>query len=66
MEGFDANEFSDIASLLVGHGVSEVDAQRFLCSVVKSQRMGDSKKSVGLFEVYGQGGLTRAAAGIAG
>ena len=61
IEGFDASDFTDVASLLVGHGVSEVDAQRFICSVVKAHQGAEPRKAVGFFEVYGQGGLTRAA-----
>ena len=34
IEGFKADVFTDVISLLVANGVDEVDAQRFLCSAV--------------------------------
>ena len=46
--------------MLVGQGVSEVDAQRDGCSIVKAPKC-DNDKSVCVYELHGQGGLTKAA-----
>ena len=61
LEGLDADDFTDVVTLLLGHGVPEVEAQRFVCSVVKASRSAEAKNAVGFFEVCGQGGLSRAA-----
>ena len=58
-EDTDANDFSDVVTLLISHGVDEVDAQRFVVAVVKGHSP-DSQKT-GVVELYGRGGLTKAA-----
>ena len=57
-EDLDENEFSQVVTLLVSHGVDEVDAQRFVCSAVKGQ---SQNEPTGFFELYGRGGLSKAA-----
>ena len=58
-EDADENDFRDVVSLLISHGVEPIEAQRYVTSVVKPKPCDDA--SATFFEVYGQGGLTRAA-----
>ena len=44
---------------LVAHGVGHVDAQRFVCNAIKGRDHKDPP--TGIFELYGRGGLSRAA-----
>ena len=57
-EGLDAEDFTDVASLLVSHGVTQLDTHKFLTSVTKSASQNEPAT---FFELYGQGGLSRAA-----
>ena len=61
LEGLNADDFANVASLLVGHGVPDVDAQRFVCSIMEASQSSEPRTAAGFFEVYGQGGPTRAA-----
>ena len=53
------SDFTDVASLLVSSGVTPADAQRYGCSVTKAHSADNDK--ICLFELYGQGGLSKAA-----
>ena len=52
------DHFTDVVSLLVPRVVTQVDAQRFVTSVTKAEH-GSGRTT--FFELYGQGGLSRAA-----
>ena len=56
--GLDEGDFKDVVSLLVAHGVEHLDAQRYVCSLVKGK---SPNEPATFFEMYGQGGLSRAA-----
>ena len=59
-EGLDQHDFSDVVSMLMAHGVNAIEAQRYVCSIVKADS-GSESNPIGFYELYGQGGLTRAA-----
>ena len=57
-EDMDGKDFGAVIDMLLYHGVAPVDANRFVCSCVRS------KKPVTFHELYGQGGLTDAASSL--
>ena len=57
-EGYDEGDCKSAVNLLVSHGVQPIDAQRHVCNLMKGRSTGEP---VGFFELYGQGGLKRAA-----
>ena len=56
----DESDFTDIVSMRVGFVVSEVDANTCACYVAKGCVASFSRDSTRCFDLYGQGGLTRA------
>ena len=58
-EGADEGDFTSVVAMLVGHGVQAIDAQRLVTSMVKGTSFNQGK--TGFFELYGRGGLSRAA-----
>ena len=58
-DGADENDFKSVVTMLVAHGVQVVDAQRFVTSMVKGKPCNND--ATGFFELYGRGGLSKAA-----
>ena len=58
-EGAKEDDFSSVVTMLVGHGVQPIDAQRFVTSLVKGES--GNEDATGFVELYGQGGLSKAA-----
>ena len=59
-DGFNERDFKHVANLLVAHGVEHLDATRYLTALIK-QKTSPSPDPTSFFELYGQGGLQRAA-----
>ena len=57
-ERLNADDVTDVVSLLISHGVAQLDAKRFVTSVTKAN---NNSEPATFFELYGQGGLSRAA-----